>query len=158
MAITGTRAVGDEVSFKDMKVEIDQTPASSSFVAVETWASNVTVSGGDANVGELLTYGGDPIILTGEQNPYTVEIEMVYTEVDTAPFKEIYDDFSADPGLRQDARWSPKGGSTGDYQFTTSGGRLINCTLPQRPAADGQPAVFTITIRCSSIALADVPV
>lgn len=155
MAITGTRAVGDEVSFKDMEVELDQTPAASSWVAVESWATDVRVTGGDTNVGELVTYSGDPIVLTGERNPITVEIDFVYTESDTAPFKEIYDDYDADPGLRYDARWSPKGGALGDYQYTTSGGRLINCTLPQRPANDGQPAVFTAVIRCSTVTLAD---
>lgn len=153
MAITGTRASGDAVTFKDCKVSIDQTPSSSSFIDVSTWGTNVTVSGGDVPINTVKTYAGDPIPLPGEQNTYRVEAMFVYTEGATDPFKEIYDDFSANPGLAYDLRWSPSGGASGDLQFTTTGGRMVNCTIPTESAEGGGPAVFTVIIEASGITL-----
>ena len=151
MAITGTRAAGAAVTFKDCKVSVDQTPASSSFIDVSTWGTNVTVSGGDTPVNSVKTYSGAPIVLPGEINNYRVEAMFVYTETTTDPFVEIYDDYVASPGLAYDLRWSPSGGASGAVQFTTSGGRLVQCTVPTESAESGGPAVFTITIECSSI-------
>ena len=151
MAITGTRADGDAVTFKDCKVSIDQTPASSSFIDVSSWGTDVTTSGGDTPIGTMKTYSGPPIVLPGEQNNYRVEATFVYTEGTTDPFVEIYDDYAASPGLAYDIRWSPSGGASGAVQYTTSGGRLTNCPVPTASAEAGGPAVFTIVIECSSI-------
>ena len=153
MAISGTRAADGAVTFKDAIVSIDQTPASSSFIAVSTWGTNITVSGGDTPVNTMKTYAGAPIVLPGEINNYRVELELVYTETATDPFKEIYDDYAASPGLAYDLRWVPSGGGSGSMQFTTSGGRLVQCSIPTESAEAGGPAIFTITIECSSITL-----
>lgn len=150
MAISGTFSAGDEVTFNDVSIDIDQTPSSSDFKAVESWATNITVSGGDTPTTDFKTYT-TPMVFTGEINPYEVQVEFVYTEGANDPFIEIFDDYAASPGLAYDVRWSPSGGASGDVQYTTTGGKLVNVTLPQMSANDSGAVVTTITIRCSSI-------
>lgn len=153
MAITGAMVAADAVSFKDPDILIDQTPASSSFLNVESWATSITVTGGDTPVSNFNTFTV-PLVFVGNVNPYTVVIEMAYTEAAiTNPFKDIFDDYIASGGLLYDAKWHPEGAATGNYIFTTSGGRLINCSLPQGTSTGTSPSLFTITIQCSSIAV-----
>ena len=153
MAITGAMVASDAVSFSDPDILIDQTPSSSSFINVESWATSITVSGGDVPITNFSTFTV-PMVFIGKQNPYTVVIEMAYTEAAvTNPFKDIYDDFAASPGLLYDAQWHPEGAATGNYIFTTSGGRLVDCSLPQGTSSGSDPTLFTITLQVPSIAI-----
>jgi len=156
MAITGTMSAGDQISWSSADVSVDQTPASSSFIQIESWTTNVTVSGGDTPVSNFNTYDV-ALVYTGEKNPYTVVVQCAYTEAAaTDPFAEIYDDYVASPGLDYDVRWHPQGNSSGNFQFTTSGGKLVNVTIPTQPAASSDPTLFEFTIACSSITRAAV--
>ena len=150
MAITGSFSAGDEVTYNDVSIDIDQTPASSSFIAVESWMTNITVSGGDTPTSTFNTYT-TPLVFTGEINPWTVVVEGIYTETTTDPFIEIYDDYVASPGLLYDVRWSPSGGASGAIQYTTSGGKLTAVTIPTQSANDSGAVMFSFTIQCSTI-------
>ena len=153
MAITGAMVAADAVPFNNADILIDQTPSSSSFLAVESWATSISVSGGDTPVSNFNTFTV-PLVFIGNINPFTVTVEMAYTEAAiTNPFKEIYDDYIASPGLLYDVKWHPEGAAAGNYIFTTSGGRLISCSLPQGSSTGTSPSLFTITIQCSSIAV-----
>lgn len=152
MAITGTFAAGEQVTGNTLDISVDQTPASSSFIAIETWASMIDVSGGDTPVSNFNTFDV-AVVYTGEQNPYQVTVTCVYTEnATTDVFPEIYDDYVASPGLAYDVRWWPQGNSSGNFQFTTSGGKLVNVTHPSWDATSASPSTFQFVIACSSIA------
>lgn len=151
MAITGTFAAGEQVMGTAMDVSVDQTPAASSFIAIETWTTAIDISGGDTPVSNFNTFDV-AIVYTGEQNPYQVTVTCVYSEnAVTDVFPEIYDDYVAAPGLLYDVRWWPDGNSTGNYQYTTSGGHLVNVTHPNWSASGATPSTFQFTIACSSI-------
>lgn len=151
MAITGTFAAGEQISPNNLDISVDQTPATSSFIAIESWASMVSVSGGDTPISNFNTFNV-AIVYTGEQNPYKVTVTAVYTEsAATDLFPEIYDDYVANPGLAYDVRWWPQGNSTGNFQYTTSGGKLTNVTMPDWDATSAGPSTFQFTIDCSSI-------
>lgn len=151
MAISGSRATGDAVTFKDAKVEVDQTPASSAFVDISSWSSSVTLSGGDTPINNVKTYSGNPIVLPGEINPWRWEVVCVYTEGATDPALEMADDYLASPGLRYDCRISPSGGASGDVLWSSTGGRLIDCKPVFESAEGGGPAVFRFTIESSGL-------
>jgi len=153
MAITGAMVAADGISFTDPDIEIDQTPAASSFINVESWATDLTVSGGDVPITDFSTFVV-PLVFIGKQNPYTLVLQMAYTEAAvTNPFKDIFDDYIADPGKLYDLQWHPEGAATGNYIFTTTGGRLIDCSLPQGSSSGSDPTLFTITIQASSVAV-----
>lgn len=156
MAISGTMSAGDQISGQALDISVDQTPSSSNFIQIESWATAVNVSGGDTPVSNFNTFDV-ALVYTGEQNPYTVVVTCVYTEAAaTNPFPEIYDDYVASPGLDYDVRWHPAGNSSGNFQYTTSGGKLVNVSHPNWDATSAQPSIFQFTIACSSIARAAV--
>jgi len=151
MAITGTFVAGEEQNFNDVKVEIDQTPAASSFIDITSWVSNIQVTHGAVPTTQFNTYTV-PINYIGEQDASTVVLTIVYTEdALTDPWREIIDDFNASPGLLYDVQWEPAGAGIGNYIYTTSGGRMTNVTYPTQPAGDGAPVTFDVTIVCSTI-------
>lgn len=153
MAITGAMVAADAVSFDDPDILWDQTPSSSSFIAIESWATSINVTGGDVPITNFSTFTV-PMVFIGKQNPYTVVIEMAYTEAAvTNPFKEIFDAFAANPGLLQDVKWHPEGAAVGNYIFTTSAGRLVDVTLPQGTSSGADPTLFTCTLQVPSIAI-----
>jgi len=153
MAITGAMVAADAVSFSDPDILIDQTPASSSFINVESWATSITVNGGDVPISNFSTFTV-PLVFIGKQNPYTIVVECAYTEAAiTNVFKDVFDDYIASPGLLYDIKWHPEGAAIGNYIFTSSDGRLIDCTLPQGTSSGSDPTLFTMTFQCPSIAV-----
>lgn len=151
MAISGTFTSGDEVTFKDCKVEVDLTPSSSSFAGIDSWATEVAVSGGDTPITQVYPFTSDVIVLPGNRTPYTVTVTVLYTEGSTDPFKNINDHYNNGPGDAFDVQWSPLGSGEGGYLFTTSGGKLTNVTLPQGSGDAATPTTFQFTVQCSSI-------
>ncbi len=149
MAISGTYSDGDAINFNDCEVEVDLTPSSSSFANIDSWAASIEVDPKTVQTTESYTFTHTgPIVFTGNPDPRNVTVTCVYTEGATDPFKNINDHTI---GADFDVRFAPKGGATGDYQFTTSGGKLISVGSPQG-AADGSTATtFTFVVRCSSI-------
>jgi hypothetical protein len=152
MAISGTYADGDAVSFNDCIVEVDLTPAASSWANIDSWATNVQVSGGAVPSTDSYTFTHTgAITFVGNRAPYEVTIECVYTETATDPFTEINAAFNASPGVLFDARWVPGGTATTNQRYATSGGRLMMVSQPQG-AADGSNAiVFEFMIKCAGI-------
>ena len=156
MAITGTMSAGDQVHFNDVDIAIDQTPSASSFLQVESWGTAIAVSGGDVPVSPFNTFDVT-LIYVGNQNPYTIDVECAYTEAAvTDVFKDVADDYLASPGLAYDVQWHPEGAVSGNYLFTTTGGKLTNVTLPQGTSTGSDPILFTMTIVASSIAISVV--
>lgn len=151
MAISGTFSIGDEISGAAWAVFVDQTPDSSSFIAIESWSADVRVSGGDVPTTDFKTYT-KAMVFTGEQNPWEIEIDFVYTEGANDPAFEIWDDFEANPGLDYDVRWIPSGNTSGNSQWTTSGGKLIACTPPRKSANDNGAIMMTIRVRAGALA------
>ena len=153
MAITGAMVEADAVSFTDPDILWDLTPSSSSFANIESWVTGITVTGGDVPITNFSTFTV-PMVFVGKRNPFTIVVEMAYTEAAlTNPFKQIYDLFDANPGLLQDVQWHPEGAATGNYIYTSSGARLIGCTLPQGTSSGSDPTLFTATLQAPSIAI-----
>ena len=152
MAISGTYADGDAISFNDCIVEVDLTPSSSSWANIDSWATNITVSGGDTPSTDSYTFTHTgAITFVGNRAPYDVTIECVYTEGTTDPFTAINAAYNTSPGVLFDVRWVPAGTATTNQRYATSGGRLMHVSQPQG-AADGSNAIiFDFMVKCSSI-------
>lgn len=151
MAISGSYTTNDAISFNNCAVAVDQTPASSAFAEISSWATSVSVSGGDVPTSQQYPFSGDVIVLVGNQQPFRITVEVVYTEGTNDPFTEIWDDFQANPGLDYDVRWVPQGSASGYHQFTSGGGKLINVTAPQGTGEGAGATMFSFEIEASSI-------
>ena len=150
MAISGTFAAGDAVSFADAMVEVDLT-AGGTFVPVDSSATQVDVSGEDVPTTETYPFSGSAVVFVGTKSPVELTITALYTEGSTDPFVNIRDRFEAGNGPVMEVRFVPAGSASGNYRFTTSGGKLTACP-PATGAGDASSAtVFTFTVRANSL-------
>lgn len=152
MAISGTYAANDAVSFKDCLVEVDLTPSSSSYADIDSWATEVTVSGEDVPTTEVYPFEGSAIVFAGNKSPVEVQVTAVYTEGSTDPFQNIRDAFEASDGPDFDVRFTPAGSASGNFRFTTSGGKLTACPPPQGAGDAASAQIFTFVVRADSLA------
>jgi len=150
MAISGTFAAGDSISFADAMVEVDLT-AGGTFVAIDSWATEVTISGEDIPTTETYPFSGSAIVYVGTKSPVELTITAVYTEGSTDPFQNIRDRFEAANGPVMDVRFCPAGSASGNFRFTTSGGKLIACPPAVGAGSANSATVFTFTVRANSL-------
>lgn len=145
MAISGTMTASDPVKFNRAKVAIDIGDVGT-YVASETWITDVTVSGGEAASQTDYTLGSIGFTSTGNPAEYTITLDIVYTEGDTDPFHNLYTEHTGEANARAvDLQWSKEGSTTGDPQYTTSGARLVNI-LPPTFSSGGNGKVMTQAI------------
>lgn len=76
---------------------------------------------------------------------------VVYTEGASTPWKLLYDAFRA--GSEVQVRWAPKGGASGDYQFSsaTAGNVLKNVSLPVGEASSADPILSEFSLETPDI-------
>ena len=146
MAITGTYTADDAISFKDAMVEVDLT-SGGTFVPIDSWATEVSVSGEDVPTTQVYPFAGSSIVFAGSKTPVVVTITAVYTEGSDDPFKNIRDRFEASSGPVMNVRFVPAGSASTNYRYTTSGGKLTACPPPQGAgdASSAQTFAFVVT-------------
>lgn len=127
-------------------------------------ATNVNPGDPEHNVGEQHVACAEFPILTPSNKVAAreIQVDVVYTETGTEAFEIVYAMWLA-TDKQIYLRWSPKGGSTGDNQFTTSAdgstagpGILTSCTLPEQDASSEDPAVFSFTVKAAAVIKAAV--
>lgn len=144
-----------QMSFANAKIEIK--------IAAGAWTdiggehTKTEVDGGERKSGEAFTQTGDtPVLTKGKREKYTVKGSVVYTEGVATPWKLLYDAFRA--GSEVQVRWAPKGGTTGDYQFSsaTTGNILKNVSLPVGEASSADPIMSEFSLETPDITEAAV--
>jgi hypothetical protein len=151
MPISSTYAAGDAISFADCLVEVDITDVGT-WADIDSWATEVTVSGEDVPTTETYPFEGSAIVFVGTKSPVEVSVTAVYTEGSTDPFQNIRDRFEAGNGPAFEVRFSPGGSVTGGFRFTTAGGKLIACPPPVGTGDAASATTFTFVVRADSLA------
>lgn len=159
MAISGTMAATDPIKLQRAVVGVD-IGATATFVSSETWIVSLDISGGDASTQTDYTLGGVGFNSTGNVTPYTITLNVVYTEGDTDLWYNLYQEHINETNARAvELQWNKEGGVTGDYRFTTSGATLLNCTPPMYDSGASGKVMTTATFSAPfPIAVADIPV
>lgn len=144
-----------QMSFANAKVEVK--------IAAGAWTDiggehvKIEVDGGERKSGEAFTQTGDtPVLTKGKREKYAVKGSVLYTEGVSTPWKVLYDAFRA--GSEVQVRWAPKGGTTGDYQFSsaTTGNILKNVSLPSGEASSADPVMSEFSLETPDITEAAV--
>lgn len=141
------------VSFKDCKLEYSTDGAA--YTDMSGYGTTVDVGGGERNSGEAYTFDGDTAILGfGKRAPLEITITLVYTENASHPYQAMrsYFENATDFYLR----WSPLGGDAGEWQWTTTLGKLTACPPPMGEAASADPLVAEAVFRCANVAKTNV--
>ena len=150
--ITGTYAAGDAVSFGDCAVWLDWQDEND-FNLIDSWATEITVSGGEIPTTQTYPFSGSAIVFTGVKGPVTVNCTIVYTEATEDAFYQIRTRFESGDNLPMEIRWSPKGTASNNRNFTTSGGKLTACPPPTGAGDANSANVVTFVITADSVAM-----
>ena len=132
------------ISSKDYVVEYSTN--GSSWTDASGAVTTISPTGGGKITGETYTFSGDdPLVTVGKNQPFEIAITAVYTEGVSDLFEIARVPF--ENGTAFYLRWSPKGGQTGEFMFTTGEGRLTALTYPGGDAANGGPIMTGATWR-----------
>lgn len=136
------------ISFKDCKIEFSSN--GSSWTDASGFSNKVEVGGGERAFGEFFTALGDtPILTIGKRSTFEITMNAVYTEGGAEPSEMVraaYENASAFY-----VRWSPKGGTTGNFVFTSGVGYVLSPTYPGGDASTPDVVVIEFTLRTLSI-------
>ena len=136
------------MSGRDCLVEI--SPDNSVWTDISGWSNMVEPDGGERESEEAHTFDGHiPIITFGKLGGFTVKTKVVYTEEDTDPVEVIRGYYEA--GSDVYLRWSPAGGNSGDYMYTTSKGQVVTPTYPGVDSESAAPMAVEFDIKCATI-------
>src|SRR5512147_115138 len=103
------------------KVEISTNGSNWTDVSGQTNRLNVPTV--ERRSGSAYTLDGEwPIVKVGKMQPTEMSIRIIYTEGASDAFETFRAQYEAAGGGTMYFRWSPKGGSGGDFQFTTGEG------------------------------------
>lgn len=137
-------------SMVNAKVEISSN--GTTWTDISGFSSNIEPDPGKRQSGEVWTYSGDKArIEGGKKEPLNVKVSLVYTEGSTDPYNVVLGYFDATGGTKAQVRWSPKGGTTGNYQFTADSGVITEQAYPSGEPQDGKPIVCAFTLRTPGI-------
>lgn len=136
------------ISFVNCKVEFSTN--GTTWTDVSGFASTVDVGGGVRATGEAYTFDGlNAIVRRGKAESYEITIESIYTEGAGEAYAMTKTAFESGSDLY--VRWSPKGGTSGNKQYTSSVGIVTDPPWPKGDADSGDPVLVTTKIKCTSI-------
>ncbi len=127
------------------KVELS-TDGVPTFTDISGFMSMVDPGQGVRQTGFIFTADGDrPILGGGKREMLEVLVNIAYTEAAPDPFTIILGVFEAGDTDIQ-LRWSPNGGASGDYQYTTDQGIIKNLSYPNVDPGSPAPHVISFTL------------
>lgn len=136
------------ISLRDCKVEISTN--GTTWTDISGAASSVEVGGGDRQTGEVYTFDGDTALITfGKREPLEITVKTVYTEGTSEAYETVRAAYEAGTSLY--IRWSPRGGSAGNFQFATDAGVVTGAVYPVGEAGSGDPVVVGFTVKTPKV-------
>jgi len=136
------------LSWASCKIELSAN--GSAWTDVSGFSNSVSVDGGERGVGEFFTADGDtPILTAGKRSSLEVTVKAVYTEAGSDPYAMATAAYEGNSALY--VRWSPKGGVSTNFQFTTARGHVLKPVYPQGAADSPDAIAIEVTIKTASI-------
>lgn len=115
------------MSWANAKIEISTN--GSSWTAISGFTNSLQVGGGERAMGEFFTGDADyPIVTSGKRSMIELTVKVVYSEGAGEAFSVVLDAYQNNTNIW--LRWSPAGGTTGQFQFTTGKGWVTAPAFP----------------------------
>lgn len=131
-------------SARNAKIEISTN--GSSWTDISGAANTLNATGGARQTGETYTFDGDNAIVTvGKATLMDYAVTFVYTEGGSDGFETIRPVWENTTDLY--LRWSPKGGQTGEFMYTTGPGKVSAFSYPNVDAASANALMSGFTLR-----------
>lgn len=136
------------ISSREFKIEISAN--GSSWTDVSGTAAKVTPTPRKRMSGKAFTFDGDvPIVSAGKLDAMTIGVEFVYTEGASDLFEVIR--AAQEAATNYYVRWSPKGGQTGEFLYTTASGVITSFDLPKGDAGSGDPVICSFELETPGV-------
>lgn len=136
------------ISFGDCKVEI--SPDNSNWADISGFSSTVSLDGGERATGVKFTFDGDTAILrSGKRGTLTVTINLAYTEGGSDPVETVRAIYEA--GSDYYVRWSPKGGDSTEFLYTTDAGVVKQPLYPFGDAESPDPVMTDLVLETPKV-------
>jgi len=136
------------ISFKDAKIEISAN--GSSWTDMSGFSNKVEVGGGERQSAEFFTALGDtPILTIGKRGTFEITSNVVYTEGGGEPSEMVRAAYENATNLY--LRWSPKGGTSGQFMFTSGPGYVLSPSYPGGDASTPDVIAIEFTLKTLSI-------
>lgn len=135
-------------TMKNCKVEISTN--GTSWTDITSTANSISVDGGERMAEDLFVFGADTAeILSGPREPLEVTLRVVYTEGASDAWETIRQQYESGGSLY--IRWSPLGGTTGKFQYTTDAGVVTSFGYPVGESGGADPVLCEVTIRTPKV-------
>ena len=125
----------------------------SNWTDMSGFASKLARSGGERKSGEYYTAGTDiPGLTTGPRSPIEVIVDIVYTEGGAGAWKTARTAFLTAAAILY-FRYSPKGGQSTEYMFTSEDDNTIitECPEPVGDFGSGDPVFVQLKFMTAEI-------
>lgn len=113
--------------------------------------NEVSPDGFERAKGEAFTFDGDtPVVLKGKRGSGSVTVRILYTEGANDPYITFYNAYLDGDDVQ--IRWSPLGGGTGAFQFTSAPRGFVDKGLPPGgEAGNADPTMIEFSVSCAFI-------
>ena len=144
--------ITDAISWADAKIEVNvtQTPA---WLNISGETNSIEQDGGDRMIEVKHTAAGDtPILTAGKREELTFTVHSLYNEAANDASETVRAAYAAKTPIQ--LRWSPKGGTTGQKQYTTAFGFVESYLFPVGDAGSADAVLTDWSIKVSSVTVA----
>lgn len=118
--------------------KMEYSPDGSAWTDFSGYFNKIEISGGERELGEFYTADGEmPVIGLGKMSPYECKITALYNESPSGFFETLRARFENVGDVY--FRYSPGGGDSGDFMFTSDKGYVQQFQFPQGEVNGGQP-------------------
>ena len=136
------------LSWANCKIELSAN--GSAWTDVSGFANSVSVDGGERAISEFFTSDGNtPILTAGKRSSLEVTVKAVYTEAGSDPYAMAIAAYEGNTALY--VRWSPKGGLSTNFQFTTALGHVLKPVYPTGAADSADAIAIEVAIKTATI-------
>ena len=103
-------------------------------------------------IGEKWTFDGEyPIVKVGKRNSISITVGVIYTEQAADAFEVVRAMFEAEGGGTIYLKWSPAGGSGGEFLFTTDAGFVKEFNYAPVDSEEDGPMTVEFGMQCAQI-------
>lgn len=158
MPISGTYAAGNYDPVNSQVIGLD-IGATATYVAVETWVTDIRFTRNERPTAELVTHGGINETATGALPNADIEIDFIYDAASTAPYfnlVEILEGANQTCNIKESPN-SLTAPTSGDITREVTACKIVSITEPNFDAnVDGEVPTFTATFS-GSLATTQAP-
>ena len=145
----------DKFSMAATKVEVSTD--GSSWTDISGQAQKVESTAQIRKSGEAYTFDGDTaLVCGGKREPIEVTVTIIYNEESDEAFDLARAEFEADDGDAYYVKWTPGGGTGGDYTYSTGAGEIVSFKYPDGDAGSGDPVICEFTIKTAELTVSSV--